>query len=154
MYPVLAALPCSECQAYVINYNWETHRAINDRLPIGARDKIPCGDDFVRLPGNRPPCMDREGNEVHGRCPKGHPSKERYYQLSEKNRQTVQLYLQIQATAGACVTPAMRADKLLMRNLAICHSVVERYKRHQEAEQTGDAVSAAVARLLTAIYAR
>lgn len=38
--------------------------------------------------------------------------------LSPRNRLTLRLYEEVRATGGACLTEAMKRDRVLMRNLA------------------------------------
>jgi hypothetical protein len=144
-FPVLARLPCAECQTYRIDYDWEHHRG------TGNREKS-CGEDWKREGPDLPICMNPDGSKAldeHGaaRCPKGHPREEHESRLSPRNRATLEIYQQVQATNGACLTEQMRRDKLLMRNLSIVHRVVEAARQQQAAKQMGDYVGLAVARL-------
>jgi hypothetical protein len=124
-YPVLARTPCSTCKKYVLKYDWSTHQG------TGAIEIDEATDEPMERDGP-PPCQD--GRRSSSVCPKVSPEKEAEYSLSDKNRQTYQVYQEVRATAGGCLTEAMKADRLLMRNLAAIDEIVRRGERRELAE--------------------
>ncbi len=68
------------------------------------------------------------------KCPKGSPEREREFELTPANLKTYQLYLEVQATAGARLTETMKQDRWLMRNLALVHRIAEAAKQTKQDE--------------------
>jgi hypothetical protein len=82
------------------------------------------GVDQKRPAGTPTPC---------GTCPKKSPAEARHYELSRRNIKTFRIWEQVQATRGACLTPAMRRDTVLLRNLVIVDNVVRAAENEVEA---------------------
>lgn len=119
--PALLKFSCAECQQFV--YDLET----------GERQKTCNGlVDVLRIKG-----PDGKPNTPCKECPKESPEREAEFILTDANRRTYQLYLEVQATAGARLTDAMRQDRWLLRNLAIVHRVVEESKQAMQARAQG-----------------
>lgn len=104
-YPALTRFSCAECQAFVYDVDWT-----NGCEGTGNRKKF-CGGtrDVVRPAASPPPC------EL---CPKGSPAEEHEHLLTADNWLTLELFREVKATNGACLTDEMKADRLLMQNLA------------------------------------
>lgn len=64
-------------------------------------------------------------------CPKGSPAEEAMHLLSAENRLTWQIYREVRATNGACLTDEMRRDALLMQNLSYLDELVRIHERRQ-----------------------
>lgn len=63
-------------------------------------------------------------------CPKKSPAQAREHELTAKNYQTYQTYLESQATCGVSLTAEQRRCGVLLRRLALIHRIV------REVEQT------------------
>jgi hypothetical protein len=116
-HPGPARIDCAECKRFIFDHktgDQKTYKA-------GASgEEKPC----VR-PQNVPtPCHE---------CPKESPQKCKEHELSRKNRMTLRLYYEVRATSGQCLTPAMRGDRLLMRNLAIVDGIYRQFEQDQMA---------------------
>lgn len=68
--------------------------------------------------------------------------------LSKRNGQTYQLAWQVHSTRGACLTDAMRSDRLLMQNVGLVLRLIESFERSDLAERIGREVGPEVARFL------
>lgn len=113
-HPGPAAVPCGDCQKYV--------HQVDAAGRVTPRRLSHAGEDWLRPEGVPPPC---------GRCPKRSPQEAHLFELSRKNRHTVELYFRVRATCGACLTERMRGDALLASNLALVDGVVRRWERSQ-----------------------
>jgi hypothetical protein len=80
-------------------------------------------------------------------CPKESPEKEREHLLSDRNRKTVDLYLEVKTLGGVLLTAAERGDPLLRRNLSIVDRLYRQWEREREAELLGIEVANNVAAL-------
>ena len=114
-HPGAASVSCDDCQRYVYRVD-EQGRVRPERLQHG-------GHDWLRPAGVPPPC---------GKCPKRSPQEAHLYELSPKNRRTLELYFRVRATRGACLTKRMRDDALLASNLALVEAVVRRWEKKDE----------------------
>lgn len=134
-YPALTQFSCADCQRFVYDVDWA-----NGCVGTGKR-KTYCGGtrDVARTAGTPPPCaFDKDA------CPKGSPAEEAEHLLSADNAQTWQLYREVKATGGACLTDEMKRDQLLMRNLALIDQLAEARQR----QQLGREIAGQVARFL------
>jgi hypothetical protein len=134
-YPALTQFSCAECQKFVYDVDWA-----NGCTGTGKR-KTFCGGtrDLERTAASPPPCaFDKDA------CPKGSPAEEAEHLLSADNWLSWQIYREVRATNGGCLTEAMKADPLLMRNLAM----LDELARVRERQQLGRELAANVARFL------
>lgn len=113
----------------MVDYDWEKHTGSGQTR---CQRAVP------------PPCMNSDGSERKGGCPKEHPAKEKEHVLSPANRQTLEFYWQVQATHGAALTDELKQDRLLMRNLAAVHEVAEAHRRKQQHDATAALVIGAM----------
>ncbi|HEV8061534.1 MAG TPA: hypothetical protein VGP68_16765 [Gemmataceae bacterium] len=132
-YPALTQFTCGECQKKLFDVDWAhgctgTGKVKTYMTGAGPREQ-------VRGKLNPPPCSE---------CPKGSPEEEAEHLLSADNWLTWQIYREVKATNGACLTDAMKADALLMRNLAM----LDELARVRERQQLGRELAANVARFL------
>lgn len=114
-HPGAARVSCEDCRTYLYDLEQgerKTYRA------GPTREERP----YIRPAGVPSPCES---------CPKKSPEEARQLNLSPKNRKTLWLYLEVRATFAACLTPIMRRDRLLRRNLAIVDSVYRDFERHE-----------------------
>lgn len=111
-HPGPAAVSCGDCQKYVYQVD-AAGRVMPRRLQYA-------GADWLRPASVPPPC---------GKCPKRSPKEARLFEISSKNRRTVELYFRVRATGGGCLTEQMRGDALLAANLALVDCVVRRWER-------------------------
>jgi hypothetical protein len=121
-YPALTRFTCAECQQYVYDVDWE-----NGCTGTGQRKKY-CGGtrDLQRTKNSPPPCFyDAKA------CPKGSPAEEAEHVLTPENWQAWQLYREVRATNGACLSEAMRNDRLLMQNLTLLDELARARDRQQ-----------------------
>lgn len=114
-HPGALKVTCEQCRQHL--YNLETGEQ-QTYVAGPTREKRPC----VRPEGVPTPC---------DQCPKESPQKARDHELSDKNRRTVLIYLESRATHGASLTPAMRRDPILLRNLAIVDGIYRDYERRE-----------------------
>ena len=118
-HPGPASIDCEECKRFI--FDLKTGR--RETFKSGPkREEKPC----VRPGKILPPC---------DQCPKESPEKAHEHELSDRNRQTVRLYHQVRATQGGCMTEAMKADRLLARNLAIVDQLYREWEREQAAKE-------------------
>lgn len=111
-HPGPAAVPCGDCQKFVYQVD-AAGRVTPRRLSHG-------GTDWLRPASVPPPC---------GKCPKRCPQEAHLYEISSRNRRTVELYFRVRATRGAYLTERMHGDALLASNLALVDGVVRRWER-------------------------
>jgi len=97
---------CKSCQEWL--YNEETGK-IKQRL----------GKD-VKRGDALPPCES---------CPKKSPKEAKFYELSAKNYKAVQVYHQVQATNGRCLSERESRDRVLCRNLAMIHQILSGHEK-------------------------
>lgn len=116
-HPQAAALPCSECQEFI--YNIETGK-------VAMRG----GQPQKRLPNQPTPCRT---------CPKESPARAKELELSERARQTVELYMRHRAMGGGFLTAAEAGDSLLQRNFALIDSVFRWWERRQQTDSMATA---------------
>jgi hypothetical protein len=93
-----------------------------------GKRKTYCGGtrDIRRTAASPPPCaFDKNA------CPKGSPAEEAEHVLSAENWRAWQFYREVRATGGACLTERMKADALLMQNLALLNDLAEARRRQQ-----------------------
>lgn len=128
-HPGLLRFSCAECRKWV--YDPET----------GERQTT-CGGrlDVLRIKG-----PDGEPNTPCKECPKGSPAREHEFILTEANKRTYGLYLEVQATSGQRLTDAMRRDRWLMRNFGLIHRIAEAKKEAKQQELLAGLAQAAMA---------
>lgn len=121
-YPALTRFNCADCQQFVYDVEW-SHGCRGS----GQRKKY-CGGtkDFVRPAGSPPPCSD---------CPKESPAKEHEHVLTADNWLTWQLWREVRASGGACLTDSMRADRVLLENLSLIDDLARIQDRRQLARE-------------------
>jgi hypothetical protein len=127
-YPALTRFTCAECQQFVYDVDWDKNCA-----GTGQRKTYRGGTCDLRRGKNSPPPCFYDAKA----CPKGSPAEEQEHVLSPENWQAWQLYREVRATNGACLTDAMRADRLLMQNL----SILDEMARVRERQQLGREVA-------------
>ena len=118
-HPGLTRFSCAECHQFVYDMATGERTKTCEGLVDVIRPKGPNGEP------PKPPC---------DKCPKGSPERESEFILTEANRKTYQLYVEVQATAGARLTKAMKRDRWLMQNLAIVHRIAEARKERKQEE--------------------
>lgn len=119
-HPEVAAVDCGDCQKWV--YDPKTWK------------KVTRGGQPVLRPG-LPPCHT---------CPKKSPQHARQLILTTANRKTVQIYFEVRATAGKCLTDREAKDVTLKRNLSLVDRIIRR-------EEMQGAMAGALLPLLPAI---
>ena len=124
-YPELAALPCTTCKRYMIDYDWDTHTGTGQIKRWGKSPEMRAKFQ-ERAAGVPMPC---------DRCPKESPEKEHEHVLSEKNERTYSVYLEVQASFGQCLGDEEREDALLRRNLAIVGNIARQVDQDRLAEK-------------------
>jgi hypothetical protein len=91
------------------------------------------GHKLRRPPGQKPPCRT---------CPKESPEKAWQYELHQRNWLALDVYWEVQATSGVCLTDVEKSDSILMRNLATIHRIMTEFRNRSLASQlTGLAIS-------------
>lgn len=139
-YPALTQFSCDSCQRKIHDVDWANGCTGTGKVKTYAGGTR----ELMRTKNSPPPCaFDRPGSSERA-CPKGSPAEEAEHILSAENWQTWELYRQVRATNGACLTDAMKADALLMRNLAL----LDELARVRERQQLGRELAANVARFL------
>lgn len=123
-HPGPASIRCDDCKRYI--YDLETGERKTHPGPGGR--ELP----DLRYPGMPLPCEN---------CPKQSPAKEKEYRLSDRNWKTLELYEQVRASAGACLSEAERRDPILRRNLAIIDRIMRQYERRRSAEELSHQVA-------------
>ncbi len=81
------------------------------------------GQPAARPAGAALPCWD---------CPKRSPREAHQYELSAKNNRTLALWYEEHGVGWACLTDAMKEDRIFRRNMALITQVMD---AHREAEQ-------------------
>lgn len=112
-HPELALFTCEDCREWLIDLKTGT--------PIQRG-----GEPQRRRPGAPTPCRT---------CPRESPERAAAIALGRREFATIHFYLQVRATAGACLTERERMDPLLLRNLAIVDGV---FRRHESSQAAGD----------------
>lgn len=105
----MAAVSCKDCKAWIHDKDWK-------RSKRG-------GVDQPRPPGVPTPCKI---------CPKGSPADEHWFHLTPRNAAAVRRYHEVQASNGACLSDAERADPWLQWLLSIIH---REFKAFEEGRQ-------------------
>jgi hypothetical protein len=116
--PALLKFSCDECKEFVYDMQTGERETTCEGLLEVLRPVGPSGKP-------EPPCK---------KCPKGSPDREHEFILTEANRKTYQLYLEVQATAGARLTKSMKRDRWLLRNLGLIHRLAEARKESRQEE--------------------
>ena len=114
-HPQLTLFDCEDCRQWIIDL--KTGR----RLERG-------GEAQPRRPGTPTPCRT---------CPRESPERAKAIALGRREFATIDFYLQVRATSGACMNDRERTDALLLRNLAIVDGVFRRHERGQSAVDFG-----------------
>jgi hypothetical protein len=114
-HPAVAAVSCEHCKAWIYDKDWK-------RAQRGGRDA-------PRPPGTKTPC---------GICPKKSPEHAKLLKLTRRNELLVRRYRQVQATAGACLSDAERADGWLASLLAIVDREFKEFEAHRQLRNTID----------------
>ena len=114
-------MDCEDCKRYVYD------------LERGERKTYRSGAARVELPQARLAGMPMQC----GDCPKESPERGRDLKLSERNLRMLDLYEEVRATGGACLTDAMKRDRVLMRNMADMAALDRARERRKLAEEIG-----------------
>lgn len=114
-HPEAAHRPCEECQRWMYH---EGKDKLGTQRVIG-RD----GQPLTRAKNVPTPCW---------LCPKKSPTEAKRIELSDKNWRTWQVYQEVQATGGACLSERERADGMLAANLGIVYEAVQSVARAQQ----------------------
>ena len=109
-HPEVAYRPCEDCKAWV--YDSKT----GERMKRG-------GKDVPRPKGIPTPCST---------CPKKSPQEARHYELSAKNWQALEMYLQTQATFGLSLPKRVAQDPIVRKNMGIIGWVFSQHQRNQQ----------------------
>lgn len=131
-HPGAAAIDCDDCRKH--EYDLTTGKPITYHAGPKREEKIK-----IRPPGTFAPCE---------QCPKKSPENAKRIALSLKNWKTLAIYRQVKATCGACLTDAMRNDRLLMKNMASIDVVYQAFERQQQAKAQAAQLSHLMATLL------
>ena len=83
-----------------------------------------------RKPTQKTPCQS---------CPKGSPENERYCLLSERNNQTLKLFLA--ARAAGLLNEAEKNDPIIVSNFALLEQLFTHYDHRRNAEAIGTILS-------------
>lgn len=67
-------------------------------------------------------------------CPRGSPEREAETTLTKENWRAYEWWQEVQATFGACLTEAAKADPLSRKVLALIGETVKRYERKEMME--------------------
>jgi hypothetical protein len=111
-HPQIASLSCDECKKWLYDLKTGKRR---------ERGGVP----QPRPPGAATPCHE---------CPKGSPEREQEHVLTDRNWQTLTLYLRNRALLGLVLSPRERSDALLQRNFAIIDTQIRKQELHEPAE--------------------
>ena len=102
-HPQLLGRSCHDCQQWLFD---ERHQKV-----------LRAGKCVPRPPGSPTPCW---------KCPKKNPEHgARLERALPQAARCLDLYYQVQGSAGACLSPAERGDAIVRRNLGIAHAVLE-----------------------------
>ncbi len=111
-HPQLLKRTCQQCQTWLFD---DQHRLVQR-----------AGRPVRRPPGSPTPCWN---------CPKKSPAEARGFERDMgKISRTLELYCQVRATAGRCLSDREASDPLLARNLAIVDAIVRRGQRVELAQ--------------------
>ncbi|TWT30719.1 hypothetical protein [Blastopirellula retiformator] len=113
-------IDCDDCQQFVYD------------LEKGERATVAMGPDRVQTPQRRLPGMKLQC----GQCPKKSPQNAKRLELSVKNWKTYQLWREVKATHGRCLTDEMARDSIIRRNLAILDALHEVHERNTQQNQS------------------
>jgi len=106
-HPRILKRSCADCQTWLYDDN---HRRV-----------LRLGEPVARPQGAPTPCW---------RCPKKSPEHARPVERAlPKITRTINLYFQVRGTAGQCLSPAERNDRIIRRNLGIVEVLVTRAER-------------------------
>lgn len=121
-YPALTRFSCADCQRFVYDVEWS-----KGCRGSGERKRY-CGGtkDFVRPANSPPPCSE---------CPKESPAKEHEHVLTEENWLMWQLWREVRASGGACLTEKMKGDRVLLENLSLIDDLARIRERRQLAQE-------------------
>lgn len=81
------------------------------------------------LRGGQPIARPRQAPTPCWKCPKQSPRVAPSLELSPKNQRAFEFYWRVRASQGSAITPAMRADARLCKNLALIDQVVRGSER-------------------------
>jgi hypothetical protein len=123
-HPGVAGIDCEDCKKYVYD------------LKTGERKTYRAGPGRIELPCVRPALL----STPCGECPKKSPENARLIKLNRRNLETVWIYRQVRATGGQCLTEAMAADPLLMRNLTLLDELYREHDRERLGQEVAHAV--------------
>lgn len=128
-HPGAERVTCEQCRRFMVDqstWKFKTFRA------GAAREERLC----ARPRNLPPPCFE---------CPKGPPRDAADSILTRRNARTLQLYLQVRATGGQCLTRRMRRNWLLMRNLTIIDGLYREWEASRFSSQIAAQTSAVFA---------
>jgi hypothetical protein len=106
---VLTLRPCEECQKW-----W--YEDDSDRIHERG------GKPMLRPSSSATPCQT---------CPKKSPQEAHRYELNDRSRLALEVYRQVKASHGACLSDRERRDPILLRNLAIIDRLITRSERRE-----------------------
>lgn len=117
-HPEVYDRSCSDCKLWVYGQD--------------GRIETRAGKPVART--GPPPCWS---------CPKKSPQEAHKYELTRENQALYNLYLQVRASGGACLSEEQRASRRLMEKLSAIDSIVESDRRQKLASELATVLGAA-----------